>query len=109
MTKESPKPNQDDLKRLALIVAVICVRNTIIEDYHSQGKLSDKEMMAFNKVVANKLFTFLYFMFDSPSAERKEFYRMTERMYPHNWDTPKLDDDMIKGVRIALGQEKWNQ
>ena len=27
------------LKRLALLMAVNCVRNTVIEDYHSDGKI----------------------------------------------------------------------
>jgi len=40
-------------------MAANCVRNTIIEDYHSQGKLTDEEMKAFNKEVASKLYTFL--------------------------------------------------
>ena len=30
---------QSDLKRLALLMAVNCVRNTVIEDYHSDGMM----------------------------------------------------------------------
>ena len=44
-----------DVKRLALIMAVNCVRNTVIEDYHSQGKMTQEEMKTFNKEVAHKL------------------------------------------------------
>jgi hypothetical protein len=43
-----------DLKRLDLPMAVRCVRNTFIEDFHAQVKLYDAEMMAFNKDVANR-------------------------------------------------------
>ena len=41
------------LKRLALLIAVNCVRSTVIEDDHAAGKLDDPEMKAFNLEVAN--------------------------------------------------------
>ena len=47
--------NQD----LALRMALHCVRNTVIENYHTQGKISDEEMKAFNIEVANNIFTYL--------------------------------------------------
>jgi hypothetical protein len=50
--------NRATLKRLALLLTVNCVRNTVIEDYHAAGKLSDSEMKAFNQEVANKIYTF---------------------------------------------------
>jgi hypothetical protein len=61
--------NQTDLKRLALLIAVNCVRNTVIEDYHSDGKLSDAEMKAFNQEVANKVYTFLHYLFQKSRDE----------------------------------------
>jgi hypothetical protein len=36
--------NQSHLKRLALLMAVNCVRNTVIEDFHAAGKIDDTEM-----------------------------------------------------------------
>jgi hypothetical protein len=47
---------QPDLKRLAMLMAVNCVRNTVVDDYHAQGKLDDSEMKAFNQEVANKIY-----------------------------------------------------
>ncbi len=49
------KKDGSHLKDIALIMSVNCVRNTIIENYHAEGKRSDDEMKAFNKEVANKL------------------------------------------------------
>ena len=45
----------DETKDLALRMALYCVRNTVIENYHAAGKISDPEMMAFNKKVVNKI------------------------------------------------------
>jgi hypothetical protein len=43
-------PDDDVTSKFALLMAVTCVRNTVIEDYHANGQLSDADMMAFNKM-----------------------------------------------------------
>ncbi len=44
------------LQNLALVMSAVCVRNTIIEDYHGAGKITDPEMEAFNRQVADKVY-----------------------------------------------------
>jgi hypothetical protein len=90
-----------DLKRLALLMAVNCVRNTVIEDYHSDGKLSDTEMKALNQEVASKIYTFLHFLFSNSSEDQEAFLNAMGMMYPSNWDQPKLDADFVKAVSIV--------
>lgn len=88
-----------ELKHLAPLMAVNCVRNTIIEDYHALGKLSDPEMKAFNQQVANKLFTFLTYLFDKLAEDQQAFLNVMSFMYPTNWDQPKLDRSFTKAVK----------
>ena len=82
-------------QHIALLMAVSCVRNTVIEDFHAQGKISDEEMKRFNKEVANKLYTFLDFMFDRPREDRENFFKMLEGFYPVDWDKPALDSELL--------------
>ena len=89
------------LKRLALLMAVNCVRNTVIEGYHAAGKLDDSEMKAFNQEVANKTYTFLQFLFREPDDDRDAFLSAMGVMYPKNWDQPKMDADFVESVKIA--------
>ena len=86
------------LKRLALLMAVSCVRNTIIEDYHAQGKLDDAEMMAFNKEVANKIYTFLTFLFAKPVEDQDAFLSAGELVLPHELG-PAQDRPRLRGRR----------
>jgi hypothetical protein len=88
------------LKRLALLMAVNCVRNTVIEDYHAQGKLNDAEMMAFNREVANKIYTFLLYMIERPAEDWDDFLGAMSWMYPRNWDQPKIDPDFAATMRM---------
>lgn len=101
------KDTQDkQIQDTALLIASCCVRNTIIEDYHAEGKLNDKEMKAFNKEVVNKIYTFLKFTVAAPSKEKEIFERVMQFMYPANWDKPELDKDMLAGVDNAMGKGK---
>jgi hypothetical protein len=106
MAEKLEQPPEDGIKRLALIMAVTCVRNTIIEDYHTVGKLDESEIKAFNKEVVNKLYTFLKFLLGAPSPERDRFLRNAERLYPHNWDEPQLDDHSMSGFKISMGSSE---
>ena len=102
--------NQSHLKRLALLMAVNCVRNTVIENYHAAGKIDDLEMKAFNQEVANKIYTFLHYMFVKPDEDRDAFLRAMGAMYPKYWDQPKVDRDFVEAVKILKRIEKrFNQ
>lgn len=90
--------SQDELKRLALLIAVNCVRNTVIEDYHADGQLSDAEMKAFNQEVSNKIYTFLHYLFNKPTKDQEAFLNAMSMMYPGNWNQPKLDRDFVKAA-----------
>jgi hypothetical protein len=89
-----------DLKRLALIMTVNCVRNTVIVDYHSQGKLDDTEMMTFNREVANKIYTFLTYMFNKSDEDNAAFLGAASMMYPTNWDQPKIDQELSRAAKL---------
>jgi hypothetical protein len=91
---------QAELKRLAVLIAVNCVRNTVIEDYHAQGKLNDSEMKAFNQEVANKIYTFLHFLLNKPDEDRDAFLGAMGMMYPSNWDQPKIDRNFAEVVKM---------
>ena len=89
-----------DLKRLALLMAVNCVRNTVIEEYHSAGKLSNAAMKAFNQEVANKIYTFLHYLFNASQEDREVFLSAMGMMYPSRWDKPRLDADLVKALNF---------
>jgi hypothetical protein len=68
------------------------------------------EMKAFNQEVANKIYTFLHYMFVKPDEDRDAFLRAMGAMYPKNWDQPKVDRDFVEAVKILKRIEKrFNQ
>lgn len=91
MTPTEDQLNQA-LKDLALRLALHCVRNTIIETYHSEGKLSDTEMAALNKEVVNKLYSVLQILHNPKYEKERQF--ITQLLWlPQGWDEPRFDEE----------------
>lgn len=85
---------------MALLITVNCVRNTIIEDYHADGKLSQDEMKRFNKEVVNKIYTFIKYWFTDSKQDFRALMDAVSVFYPSEWDRPELDEDFIKAIDI---------
>lgn len=96
------KMEESTIEKIALLMAVNCVRNTVIETYHGEGKISDTEMMAFNIEVVNKIYTFLRFYFGTmPKADTEEFMKLVSWFFP-SWNQPKLDEDFMEAVDSSV-------
>lgn len=96
------------IQDMALRIALHCVRNTIIEDYHAQGKISDQEMKAFNIEVVNNIFTFFELMSNSKFQKERDFVFGKESRWfykPTNWNAPELDERRINGIHDAMERE----
>jgi hypothetical protein len=87
-------------------MAVNCVRNTVIEDCHADGKLSDAEMKGLNQEVANKIYTFLHYLFSDSPHDQAAFLSAMGMMYPSNWDQPKLDASFVESVKLLRKMTK---
>ncbi|HEX9504358.1 MAG TPA: hypothetical protein VF974_08680 [Patescibacteria group bacterium] len=101
MKKIPDKIYNDHFKTMALMMAIHCVRRTIIEDYHVAGKISDEEMMKFNKEVSNKIYTFLQVMFNpSNRKQRKQLISILNEWGTDGWDQPRLDESLLKVLNL---------
>lgn len=94
-----------DTKMIAKAMAINCVRNTILKRYHQQGKLSDDDMKAFNKVVVNRIYTFLDCIHNRSKREKDLFLEKMVGIsagYTVNWDDPEFDGDTWQGEKAYL-------
>lgn len=118
-----------NLKDIALMITVNCVRNGIIEAFHvglvpktktgdfsdvtvvtpfgeipwtHVSRISDIEMKAFNIQVVNRLYTALSFLLDPAFLPDRETYlRILKWNFPTAWDKPVLDANIVNAVRNA--------
>jgi len=93
--------NEDELKDIARLMALACVRNTVIENYQLNGQLSDEDMKVFNQQVVNNIYTFLHFLNNVPTPEREGFLQAWSPHFPKGWDEPEFSEQLSKCVQPA--------
>lgn len=101
-----------DTKMIAKAMAINCVRNTVLERYHLQGKLSDADMKALNKVVVNRIYTFLDCIHNRSEREKNLFLgKMVgiSEPYTANWDELEFDGDIWQGEKAYLEETRQYQ
>lgn len=101
-----------DTKLLAKAMTINCVRNTILERYHLQGQLSDDDMKAFNKVVVNRIYTFLDCLLNGSESEKDLFLGKMVSIaegYTVNWDALEFDGKMWPGEKAFLDEKRLHQ
>ena len=101
-----------ETKMIAKAMTINCVRNTIIEHYHQQGRLSDADMKAFNKVVVNRIYTFLDCIHNRSEREKTLFlWKMVciSERFTGNWDELEFDGDIWPGEKAFLEEMRQIQ
>lgn len=78
-----------DHEIMAMLMARRCVRDTVLEDYHKAGKITQEEMKALMIEVVNKLFTVL----EHPTL-------MSRAHFPTYWNKPEIDRDFARRLGI---------
>ena len=95
------------IKQLAILMTLTCVRNTVIEEYHARGSLSQKDMKAFNKEVADKIYTWLYVYYRGSVKDKINLLRLATFSGEPDWDIPELDEGYASALRwLSAGEVK---
>ena len=101
-----PEQNPDKfVSDLAIMMAFNCVRSTVIEDFHRRGSLSPEDLKAFNKQVADKLYTYLRILFHGSPEEQAALLKVCTTSFPFDWDKPALDRELDETIRMALDDQ----
>lgn len=88
MTKEK----KEFTKWMAKFLTVHGYRNSLIEEYHCNGKLSDKDMKKLNISVLNQIYTLLYML-----SEGKNIPAILDpEGWTRGWQEPKLIKEWLK-------------
>ena len=91
--------NKQLCQYIALLMAKTCVRDTIIEQYHAKGKITNSEMADFNREVVNKLYTFMHHLFGA-DEDKAVFLEAIQMHYPTDWDQPTTDKDIESMISL---------
>ncbi|UYM17547.1 hypothetical protein [Endozoicomonas euniceicola] len=87
--------NDQTVKKLALIIAANCTRESELHESLKQGKLSQEQLNSFNQQMSNKLYTFLTYLLNKPADEYSVMMEALAKHFPDNWETPELDQSFL--------------
>jgi hypothetical protein len=98
MTKTEPAKSKLDkeFQDTTLRMTLHCVRNTVIEDYHAAGKLTQAEMKEFNKEIADKVYEFLQLFFSPYYKSYREHLSSIISFISPRIGTPKMNSKLLK-------------
>lgn len=92
------------IQHMALLMSVNCVQKTVLDDYASDGRLTEEEMQTLITEVTNKLYTFLTYLLDKSEGEKQVFLEVMNSSYPHDWAQPVISEVFEEAVKIAKSQ-----
>ncbi len=88
--------DENNVKKLALIITANCLRNTPVEKMNNTGGLSEDDMSALRKSMSDRMYTFLLYLLSKPAAEYKALMEELSQHYPADWPLPELDSSFTQ-------------
>ncbi|WP_062267395.1 hypothetical protein [Endozoicomonas arenosclerae] len=90
--------NDDTVKKLALMIAANCTRNSVMDDALKAKAITSEQMEAFNQQMSNRIYTFLTYLLNKPAEEYSVMIDELSKNYPEAWALPDLDQSLIQAV-----------
>jgi len=94
------------IQHMALLMSVNCVRKTALDDFFTNGQISELELNAFVSEATDKLFTFLTYLLDRSEQDKQSFLEVMNASYPHDWPHPKMSPVFEQAVALMKQQKQ---
>ena len=86
--------NRDNIDMISIALAHYLFRNGPVENMHSEGKLSQKDMKTLNKFIVNRIAGLLKTVNDEEWFKLELLFNFYKH-YGNDWDTPIADTEEI--------------
>lgn len=100
--------NDENIKKLALIISANCVRESTIEDCKIKGQINDAQFTQINKELSDRIYTFLTYLLNKPAQEYSVMMEAMAKNYPDDWAMPEINQKFIQnqapGSSISMHQ-----
>ncbi|PJE80460.1 hypothetical protein CI610_00543 [invertebrate metagenome] len=82
--------NEQTVKKLALIIAANCTRDSMLDECQENGQLNQEQVQAFNKQMTDRIYTFLTYLLNKPASEYSVMMEALAKHYPESWPMPEI-------------------
>ena len=94
------------VQHMALLMAVNCVRKTVLDDYLNDGQITEDQLNTFIRESTDKLFTFLTYLLDKSDSDKQAFLEVMQNSYPDEWPEPNLSPVFEEAVALMKQQKQ---
>ena len=91
-----PEMEDQNIKKLALILSANCIRESAIEECQKKGQINDQQINQFNKEMSDRLYTFLTYLLQKPAEEYTVMMEALAKHYPESWEQPELSQVILQ-------------
>ncbi len=101
--------DEQNIKKLALIISANCIRESTIEECKKNGQINDAQLNTFNKEMTDRIYTFLTYLLSKPAQEYSVMMEAMAKNYPESWPMPELSIDFIQQQSSGHGMQTMHQ
>lgn len=87
---------EQNIKKLALIISANCIRQSTIEECQKKGQISDQQLSQINKEISDRIYTFLTYLLQKPADEYTIMMEAMAKHYPESWEQPELSQLILQ-------------
>ena len=87
--------NDENIKKLALIISANCTRQSTIEECKKNGQINDTQLNQINKELSDRIYTFLTYLLSKPAQEYSVMMAAMSKHYPEDWAMPEINQAFI--------------
>ena len=88
--------NDENIKKLALIISANCTRQSTIEECKKNGQINDAQLKQINKELSDRIYTFLTYLLSKPAQEYSVMMETMAKNYPDDWAMPEINQAFIQ-------------
>lgn len=106
LRKEVPSLRTDpSMELIASLLVVTCLRNTVLEEYHTEWpQFTQEKMKVLMRQTVNKTYTVLCALIGGTAEEKQAIIDVLGENVSAvaGWDKPQLEQDMLKAMQRAM-------
>lgn len=87
---------EQNIKKLALIISANCIRHSTIEECQKKGQINDTQLNQISKEMSDRIYTFLTYLLEKPAQEYSVMMEAMTKNFPDNWELPEISQDFIQ-------------
>ena len=92
---------EQNIKKLALILTANCIQQSTIEECQKKGQINEQQFNQINREMSDRIYTFLTYLLQKPANEYTSMLEAMAQYFPENQPMPELSQFILQQSKTA--------